>query len=208
MSTIPTLNPAIGINVNSKSKTTLNSGGGAGFGILGMKSNRGHVSPFKADKQMLTSEISRMGKEETRQNFSCLVSNLPQIQKKRVRAQPIAVSVNKKIKRKDSVPTAEKLARSAQSHAPTFIATENNSTMGQDATTAAQTANFSINKGSTKSNFPNYFYAPKENVFESKRGSRYNKGQPKAFHLTQPDNNLAKCIFLNQEGKNKRPSDS
>ena len=51
MSTIPTLNPALGMNnMNSKSKTTLNSGDRGGYNTLGMKSNRGHVSPFKADK--------------------------------------------------------------------------------------------------------------------------------------------------------------
>ena len=63
-------------------------------------------------------------------------------------------------------------------------------------------------RGATASNYPNYFYTPKENVFESKRGSRYDKGQPKAFHLTQPDNDLAKFVFMTQEGKNKRPGDS
>ena len=80
MSTIPTLNPALGVkNMNTKSKTTLNSGGGGGFNNIGLKTKGGQVSPFRADKQLLNSEISRISKDETRQNFSCLVSNLPQI---------------------------------------------------------------------------------------------------------------------------------
>lgn len=52
MSTIPTLNPSLGINMNSKSKTTLNSGGNMGgpFNTMAMRSNRTHISPFKAEK--------------------------------------------------------------------------------------------------------------------------------------------------------------
>ena len=66
MSTIPTMNPSLNMqNVNTKSKTTLNSGGG-GIGAITVKSNRGHASPFKADKAMLSTEISRIGKDETR----------------------------------------------------------------------------------------------------------------------------------------------
>ena len=78
MSTIPTINPVLGTTYNSKSKTTLNSGANPGpFNSMAMKSNRAYVSPFKADKSLLNSEISRIGKDETRQNFSSLVMNLP-----------------------------------------------------------------------------------------------------------------------------------
>ena len=46
-------------------------------------------------------------------------------------------------------------------------------------------------------------------MFDSKRGSRYGGGergsngssQPRAFHLTQPDANMAKIVFYNKEGK-------
>ena len=49
MSTIPTMNTQLALaNMNTKSKTTLNSGGG-GFGAIAVKSTRG-LSPFKADK--------------------------------------------------------------------------------------------------------------------------------------------------------------
>ena len=67
-----------------------------------------------------------------------------------------------------------------------------------DAITTAANTSTSVTKGAKTSPYPNYFFTPKENVFESKRGSRYDKGQlPKAFHLTQPDTNLAKFVFMN-----------
>lgn len=52
MSTIPNINPALGTNYNSKSKTQLNSGSNpvGAFVSMAMKSNRGHASPNKADK--------------------------------------------------------------------------------------------------------------------------------------------------------------
>lgn len=90
MSTIPTLNPALGTNVNSKSKTTLNSGAGNAptLNNIGLKSHRGGVlSPFKADKHLVSHEMKRISKDETRQNFSCLVGNLPQIQKKPIKVK-------------------------------------------------------------------------------------------------------------------------
>ena len=78
VSTIPTLNPALAMsNTNTKSKTTLNSGGG--FGGLTVKSNRGKVSPFKADQQLLNAEIDKKNKDETRSLFTTFVENLPQI---------------------------------------------------------------------------------------------------------------------------------
>lgn len=70
---------------------------------------------------------------------------------------------------------------------------ENTSTFGGDTHTATQT----VTKASTKSSYPSYFYTPQENLLDAKRGTRYDRGQPKAFHLTQPDNNLAKFVFLN-----------
>ena len=49
MSTIPTMNPSLTMtNMNTKSKTTIASGGG--MGKLTQKSHRGQISPFKADK--------------------------------------------------------------------------------------------------------------------------------------------------------------
>ena len=69
VSTIPTLNPQLAMaNANTKSKTTLGSGV-ANLGSLTMKSNRNKISPFKADKQLLNSEMSRISKDETRNNF-------------------------------------------------------------------------------------------------------------------------------------------
>ncbi len=50
--------------------------------------------------------------------------------------------------------------------------------MGGDALTAGgQTqANMSVTKPQKQSNYPNYFYNPKENLFDNKRKSRYDKG--------------------------------
>lgn len=82
-------------NTNSKSKTTLASGGG-GFGAHLQKSNRNKISPFKADKNLLTNEMSKIVKDETRQTFGSFIDNLPQINKKPIRGtkspQPPAVS--------------------------------------------------------------------------------------------------------------------
>ena len=65
MSTIPTLNPSLAMNnANSKSKTTINSN--AGMGALTQKSHRGKLSPFRADKILLSNEMSRISKDETR----------------------------------------------------------------------------------------------------------------------------------------------
>ena len=81
VSTIPTLNPQLAVaNTNTKSKTTLGSGG-ANLNTLTMKSNRNKISPFKADKQLLNTEMSRISKDETRNNFQSLVGNLPSIKK-------------------------------------------------------------------------------------------------------------------------------
>ena len=77
---------------------------------------------------------------------------------------------------------------------------------GDALTTAAHTTNVSVTKGGPVSGatgpmsstaYPNYFYTPKENIFESRKQSRYDKGQPKSFHLTQVDTNLAKFVFMN-----------
>jgi len=210
MSTIPTINPNLTMaNINTKSKTTLNSNGNT-YNSIAIKSNRnkGVISPFKADKQLLSTEVSRIGKDETRNNFTSIMQNLPQISKKTIRvkppAQPVSIT-HKKTKRKQSIPTA----RMAQSVGPSVMNTEA-STMHQDATTAANltATNASVVKGAkSNSSYPDYFYQPKDNLFDSKRQSRYDKGQPKAFHLTQPDTNLAKFLFNHQENK-KRQADS
>ena len=63
MSTIPTLNPQLNMtNKDTKSKTTLGSGS-VGFAPITIKSNRSRVSPFRADKAMLNSELSRISKD-------------------------------------------------------------------------------------------------------------------------------------------------
>ena len=89
---------------------------------------------------------------------------------------------------------------------------QNNETSLIEASTAAPTTNVSVTKGGSKASemspYPNYFYTPKQNLFEKKRGSRYDKGHSqKPFHLTQPDTNFAKFIFSNAESK-KRPGES
>ena len=127
MSTIPTLNPSLAMNnANSKSKTTINSGGG-GLGALTQKSHRGRLSPFRADKILFNNEMTRMSKDETRQNFSCLVGNLPNISKKpRRKAQPFTVA-NKKVKRKASIPPPPKNLRLAQSQGASIIKVDTDS---------------------------------------------------------------------------------
>ena len=199
-------------NMNTKSKTTLNSGGGMGFGALTVKSNRGNLSPFKADKQMLNTEMTKMNKDELRGNFTNLVGNLPAIQRKQLKpkvAPPPVSQTHKKIKRKASIP-ANKAARLTQSVGPTTINNTEISTMVDGTNYAPGTTHMSVTKGTqstTNSAYPSYFYTPKDNIFEKKRDSRYSKGQPKAFNLTQPDSNLAKFIFANQE-RSKRGGES
>lgn len=84
MSTIPTLNPQLNIaNTNTKSKTTLNSAS-AGFAPITIKSNRTRVSPFRADKQLLNTELQKISKDGTRENFATMVHNLPNINKRSV----------------------------------------------------------------------------------------------------------------------------
>ena len=189
-------------NMNTKSKTTLNSGGGMGFGALTVKSNRGNLSPFKADKQMLNTEMTKMNKDELRGNFTNLVGNLPAIQRKQLKpkvAPPPVSQTHKKIKRKASIP-ANKATRLTQSVGPTTINNTEISTMVDGTNYAPGTTHMSVTKGTqstTNSAYPSYFYTPKDNIFEKKRDSRYSKGQPKAFNLTQPDSNLAKFIFAN-----------
>ena len=116
----------------------------------------------------------------------------------------MAVSAtHKKHKRKASIPAPSKghVPRMAQSVGPSILQTDGSM---EDLPTAAKTTNVSVTKGTSNkgSSYPNYFFTPKENVFEAKRGSRYDKGkQPKAFHLTQPDTSLAKFVFLTKESK-------
>ena len=51
-------------NTHTKSKTTINSGGG--FGGLTVKSNHGKTSPFKTDQHLLNNEVNKIAKDETR----------------------------------------------------------------------------------------------------------------------------------------------
>lgn len=41
----------------------------------------------------------------------------------------------------------------------------------------------SVTKGSG-GKYPDYFFKPKENLFEGKRGSRYDISKPRTFNLT------------------------
>lgn len=203
MSTIPAINPGMGLaSQQTKSKTTLNSGmaSGAGFGKLAHKSHRANVSPFKADKHILSMEMQRMGKDDLRNNFSSIVSNLPQINKKAIRIQPTNQGhVSKKTKRKASIPNVTASTRMTQSVGPSILNTDNS--IIEQSPVANKTGSVSVSKGKTNP-YPKYFYAPKDNLFDAKRASRYDKGhQPTSFHLTQPDTNFAKFIFSNQEMK-------
>ena len=53
-----------------------------GLGSLTQKSNRSKMSPIKADKAYIAFEQNRMSKDETRNTFSSIVGNLPQINRK------------------------------------------------------------------------------------------------------------------------------
>ena len=208
MSTIPTINPSLNITSNTKSKTTLNSG----FGNLTTKSNRGKLSPFRADQQMVAGELKKMGKDQEREKFGNIVSNLPMIQKKpfKLKANEKLSLTQKKFKRKASVPAAvtkSAAVRATHSVGPPQSQSAEPSMIDVNATTAAQTTTNSVAGGRSNNNqYTSYFYTPKDNLFDSKRGSRYDKGQ-KPFHLSQPDTNLAKFVFSNQESK-KKPSES
>ena len=89
--------------------------------------------------------------------------------------QPVS-ALNKKYKRKASVPEAPKKAYSVAGNLL------NDTSMGELSTMAPQTTNnVSVTKGGAGSNektssYPSYFFQPKENAFEAKRGSRYDKG--------------------------------
>ena len=48
--------------------------------------------------------------------------------------------------------------------------------------TSGLPSNMSVTKGG--SSYPQYFYKPKENLFEGKRGSRYDSTKPRTFNLT------------------------
>lgn len=173
------------------------------------------MSPFKADQQLMNSEMAKLMKDETRHNFSSLVENFPAITKKatkvKISASPGPVTNSKKVKRKASIPApvSQPKPRQAQSVGPTAMQTD----ASQDEfATAAKTSNASMTRGTTNKssvNYPSYFFKPKENIFDSKRGSKYFGGdksvggisQPKAFHLTQVDSNLAKTVFLSKVSK-------
>ncbi len=100
-------------NMNTRSKTTLNSNPGAGYGAIAIKSNRNKnvTSPFKADKALLATEMSKVSKDDTRNHFSSIMDNLPAIGKKTITirppAQPVSIT-HKKTKRKASIPAPSK----------------------------------------------------------------------------------------------------
>jgi len=183
------------------SKTTV-ANPAAGFTTLTVKSVKSKLeSPFTTDKQMLMSEVSRMTKDETRINFSTLVGSLPCINPRKTHQKPTTKggSLNR-VRRKASIPSAAKASRLNQSLGSVEVCM-----IGTEASTMTDGGNIypqaSVTKESKGSAYPSYFYNPKENLFESKRGSRYESNKPRAFHLTQPDSNLAKFVFLNQGQK-------
>ena len=91
-------------------------------------------------------------------------------------AQPVSM-LAKKTKRKASVPEAPRLKAQSVTNNLTH-----DTSMGDLSTMAPQTTNnVSVMKGRdsgtiSKSSYPSYFFTPKENAFEAKRGSRYDKG--------------------------------
>lgn len=160
-------------------------------------------------------------KDETRNTFSTFLDNLPQINNSSKGGGNTTTAnnkggspapggsaqvVSKKVKRKASIPAPTSAPRMAQSVGASVLNTDGSQ---DDIVTAAKTNNASVTKGTTgrtnksSSQYPSYFFTPKENVFESKRASKLDKsnGKPQAFHLTQPDTNLAKFVFLNKESK-------
>ena len=132
-------------------------------------------------------------KDETRNTFSSFLDNLPQINSSKGKgsASPVpggSAQVSKKVKRKASIPAPTAAPRMTQSVGPSVLNTDGSQ---DDLATAAKTNNAaSVTKGTrtnkSSSQYPSYFFTPKENVFESKRGSKLDKstGKPKAFHLT------------------------
>jgi len=106
--------------------------------------------------------------------------------------------------RKASIPSDFK--RSAKSVGPSIL--QNEISIIDETTTAtnANTTQLSIEKTKDKP-YPDYFYTPKENLFEARRGSRYDKRYP-PFHLTQVDPSMSKLIFSSIENKRLRPTDT
>lgn len=80
------------------------------------------------------------------------------------------MTTKKRFIRKESVPAASVAAkRTTQSLGPT-AGFDTDGSMIEIGSTAAYTTNVSVTKGSKSSNqYPNYFYTPKENLFDSKR---------------------------------------
>ena len=143
-----------------------------------------------------------MSKDDLRNNFTSLISNLPVIDRKRSTSKTVSTQAmtTKRIKRKQSIPLTSKrqVLRGTQSVGPSELKTEVSTLAEGVAPSFNVTTNQSVTKKSA-SNYPSYFYNPKENLFEQPRASRHNNAQqPKAFHLTQVDSNMAKFIFTSQ----------
>lgn len=185
MSTIPTLNPQMAMTTgNMKSKTNLTTSSVGGLAPITIKSNRTRVSPFRADPKMLSTELQKFSKDQTRENFTAMINNLPSIKKKKstaTRADSLyqTSTSTKRVHRKDAVPPAsiatKRTTKSMGGH-PGGIDTEGS--IVEMGSTTAYTANISVTKASKSSNpYPSYFYTPKDNLFEKKRlSSRYDQG--------------------------------
>ena len=179
-----------------------------GFGQLtdrvSMKNNRNKMSPLNQDKHNVAREHARITKDVTRDNFGSIMGNLPQINRKSPAKGPSTTQPSKKVKRKADVPNVAKSVRATQSLGPSGVATEASTKMIV-ADYSCATGNMSVTKGSkVNSKYPDYFFKPRENLFEGNRGSRYNTSKPQTFNLTQPDTNLAKFVFSTQQDFNKK----
>ena len=112
----------------------------------------------------------------------------------------------RRTKRKASVPNeAKKPSRATQSLGPaTNLHTEaSTNALGTDMLQSAPQSS-KKGHGRSSSQYPDYFFKPKENLLEGRRGSRYDTSKPKTFKLTQPDENLARFIFHSQADPKKR----
>ena len=172
-----------------------------GFGQLSVKSQRNRMSPQNQDRHNFAAQHARVNKDLARDQFHNMVGNLPQINRKQPTKGPVTTSPSKKIKRKADVPAVAKPVRATQSIGPSGAATEAST---RNADYSRTIGNSSVTKGQNESPYPDYFFKPKENLFEGARGSRYDSNKPKAFHLTQPDTNLAKFVFSTQQDFHKK----
>ena len=168
-----------------------------------MKSQRSKISPPLADKHNVALEHSRISKDHTRDNFLSLVDNLPQINRKLIKNPgPPVSNPKRRTHRKAGIPD-EARSRITQSLGPTAgLNTEASTLLG--GADMLKSADQSTHKVKSNSQYPDYFFKPKENLFEGRRGSRYDTSKPRTFKLTQPDTNLARFVFNSAADPKKR----